>query len=104
MFHMIVSNRVTEIRESSDPCAWRNVPGYFNIADDCSRGLPAQYVVRQSRWIRCPNFLLDDVSELPKLKACHPPDIDDPEIKVDVWSGLTKEVWGEIFDPSLISS
>ena len=99
-FHTFVSNRVVEIRESSDPCAWRNVPGYLNVADDCSRGLLAYDLIQQSRRVHGPNFLLEDESELPKQKTCHPPDIEDPEVKADVWSGLTTEVRVDIFDPS----
>ena len=38
-FHTFVSNRVAEIKEVSDPETWRHVPGRFNVANDCSRGL-----------------------------------------------------------------
>ena len=34
-FHALVSNRVTEIKEVSDPKSWKHVPGRLNAADDC---------------------------------------------------------------------
>lgn len=56
-FHTFVANRVAEIKEVSDPQSLQHVPGRLNVADDCSRGLSAQQLVQDSRWIHDPKFL-----------------------------------------------
>ena len=56
-FHTFIANRVAEIRDATEPCQWRHVPSQLNPSDDCSRGLMASDLTRDSRWIRGPDFL-----------------------------------------------
>ena len=41
-FKPFVSARIAEIQSKSEPCQWRHISGEFNVADDVSRGIPAQ--------------------------------------------------------------
>ena len=59
-----VSARVAEIQSYSDPSQWRHVPGEFNVADDVSRGIPAEFLV--NRWKQGPEFLRLPEEEWPK--------------------------------------
>ncbi|XP_068723691.1 uncharacterized protein [Montipora capricornis] len=54
-FKPFVSARVAEIQSNSDPSQWRHVPGEFNVADDVSRGIPAECLT--DRWKHGPEFL-----------------------------------------------
>ena len=72
-FHTFVANRVAEIKEVSDPETWRHVPGRLNVADDCSRGLSAQDLVQESRWINGPNFLSQGEDCWPNQTMCQLP-------------------------------
>ena len=103
-FHTFVSNRVAEIKEVSDPETWRHVPGRLNVADDCSRGLSAQDLLQESRWINGPNFLSQGEDCWPNQSICQPPTDNDPEVKSEAWLGLSSEVHHEILDPKKTSS
>ncbi|XP_064628046.1 uncharacterized protein LOC135487854 [Lineus longissimus] len=48
-FHTYVANRVTEIREATDPGQWRHCPGVMNPADEASRGLSPDKLAKQQR-------------------------------------------------------
>ena len=54
-FKPFVSARVAEIQSNSDPSQWRHMPGELNVADDVSRGIPAQRLT--GRWKQGPEFL-----------------------------------------------
>lgn len=56
--------RVAEIQSNSDPSQWRHVPGELNVADDVSRGIPAQRLI--GRWKQGPEFLRLPEEEWPK--------------------------------------
>ena len=88
-FHTFIANRVTEIKEVSDPEAWRHVPGCLNVADDCLRGLSAQDLLRDSRWINGPDFLL-------RGEDCWPNQV--------ISQPLSSEVNHEFLDPKKTSS
>lgn len=102
-FHTFVANRIAEIKEVSDPETWRHVPGRLNVADDCSRGLSAQDLLQDSRWINGPHFLSQDEDCWPKQSICQPP-TDDPELKGEAWIGLSSEVHHTFLDPKKTSS
>ena len=61
-FKVFVANRVTEIREQTNPEQWNHVEGKSNPADICSRGVmsPVQLLKDNNEgdnWIRGPKFL-----------------------------------------------
>ena len=103
--HTFVANRFAEIKEVSDPEAWRHVPGRLNVADDCSRGhLSAQNLLRDSRWIDGPDLLLRGEDYWPNQVICQPPTDNDPEVKSEAWLGLSSGVNHEFLDPKKTSS
>lgn len=59
-----MSARVAEIQNNSDPSQWRHVPGELNVADDISRGIPAQRL--NGRWKPGPEFLRMPEDEWPQ--------------------------------------
>ena len=63
-FKPFVSARVAEIEGNSDPSQWRHVPGELNVADDVSRGIPAQRLI--GRWKQGPEFLQLPEEEWPQ--------------------------------------
>ncbi len=56
-FHTFVANRVSYIRDATQPQQWRYVPTKENPADDASRGLKVEYFLSNKRWIDGPSFL-----------------------------------------------
>ena len=103
-FHTFVANRVAEIKELSGPEAGRHVPGRLNVADECSRGLSAQDLLRDSLWINGPDFLLRGEDCWPNQVICQPATDNDPEVKSEAWLGLSSEVNHEFLDPKKTSS
>jgi hypothetical protein len=63
-FKPFVSARVGEIQENTDPSQWRHIPRELNVADDISRGIPAQDLTK--RWQRGPEFLQQREEEWPQ--------------------------------------
>ena len=103
-FHTFASSRVAEIKEVSDPETWRHVPGCLNVADNCSRGLSAQDLLQDSRWINGPYFLLQGENCWPNQSIGQQPTNNDPEVKSEAWLGLCSEVHHEFLDPKKTSS
>ena len=68
-FHTFVANRITVIHEGSDPEQWRYVPTKSNPADDASRGMTANELLRSERWISGPEFLLQTRDKWPKCNV-----------------------------------
>ncbi|MCG8429838.1 MAG: hypothetical protein MJA29_01505, partial [Candidatus Omnitrophica bacterium] len=56
-FKTFVANRLSEIRESSNPEQWHYVPSALNPADDATRGLSVGDLTQDHRWFRGPEFL-----------------------------------------------
>ena len=80
MFQTFVANRVSEIRDSTEPAQWRHVPGTCNPADICSRGRSASQLKGSDLWWNGPEFLMQDRRDWPHLKTPSlPPDL--PELK-----------------------
>lgn len=67
-FQTYVVNRVTEIRELTDPYQWRHCAGEINPADDASRGLEMSDVLKNDRWLKGPYFLHEREDEWPESK------------------------------------
>ena len=64
-FHTFVANRVAIIHDGSSPSQWRYVNTEANPADDASRGLAVDSLIKKNRWIRGPNFLWEQESRWP---------------------------------------
>ena len=69
MFQTFVANRVSEIRDSTEPSQWRHVPGSQNPADICSHGLSASKLRGSELWWNGPDFLRQDRRDWPYLKT-----------------------------------
>ena len=78
-FHTFVANRVQEIRDQATPDQWRYVDTKENPADDASRGLGANELIRSSRWWNGPNFLWQPLPDEPNFDSQLSPD--DPEVR-----------------------
>ena len=65
-YETFVANRVSAIREQSLPCQWRYVHTELNPADDASRGISADDIVKPTRWIKGPDFLWKDETIWPQ--------------------------------------
>ena len=80
-YHTFVANRVTLIRELTNPSAWNHISTHQNVADDCSRGLePAQ--LNTPRWQTGPDFLmLPQTDWPPDSQTLFTLEDNDPEVK-----------------------
>ena len=86
-FHVYVANRVQQIHDLTSPDQWKHVKSAENPADEGSRGLAAQELSSDSRWLVGPAFLwkreLPHTTDIPSLPA------EDPEIRFHVMSTTT---------------
>ncbi len=82
-FHTFVANRLAMIHAGSSVQQWRHVPSECNPADDITRSLSMQELVRSHRWFHGPEFLsqrsYEEVTEPPVVTID-----DDPEVKRSV--------------------
>ncbi len=62
-FQTFVVNRIATIKEASDIEQWRYIPTAENPADDASRGMKIEYLVRR-RWIESPKLRTQRMSGL----------------------------------------
>jgi hypothetical protein len=62
---IFVANRISEIREHTEPTQWRYVPSHLNPADDATRGLQVQMLCDSSRWLNGPDFLCQSENHWP---------------------------------------
>ena len=87
-FQTFVANRVTTIRDHSDVSQWRYVPTSQNPADDASRGLKAEDLVKQ-KWIGSPTFLWQPKERWPEAPVDVNITADDPEVKRNILVNAT---------------
>lgn len=81
-YQTFVANRVATIRDGSLPKQWRYVDTNSNPADEASRGLSADELLSDHRWLHGPSFLMKDEAEWPKMPASGlKMSDDDPEVK-----------------------
>ncbi|XP_046560324.1 uncharacterized protein LOC124269353 [Haliotis rubra] len=66
-FHTFVANRIAVIHEGSTADDWRYVESKLNPGDDASRGLNADEMISQERWMKGPDFLWLDESAWPTI-------------------------------------
>ena len=90
-FHTFVAN----IHEGSKVDQWRHVPSTVNPADDASRGFAAHEM--NDRWLRGPEFLLTPEDEWPIDFTALMKLENDPEVKTNVITCVTKSA---IADPT----
>ena len=60
------ANRLSEILDASEPQQWCHCPGKLNSADDGSRGLKADAITPNCRWLNGPAFLLKSEDQWPE--------------------------------------
>ncbi len=66
--HTFVVIKVSVIRDTTEVVQWRHIGTKLNPADnDASRGMSIEHFLKSSRWIQCPNFLLEASEEWPQL-------------------------------------
>ena len=92
-FHTFVANRVTEIKEVSDPEIWRHVSPGTSQRCGCSSGLSAQDLVQEGRWIYGPNLLLQDEDCWKNQTLCQPPNENDPEVNDEFLESKKTSSW-----------
>ena len=63
-FHTYVANRIAVIHNLSQVHQWRYVNTRDNPADDASRGLNIEPLLKSPRWLHGPHFLLKPESEM----------------------------------------
>ena len=80
-FHTFESNRLTVIHNGSEVNEWRYVNREDNPADDGSKGLKQDNLLKNDRWLRRPEFLWKDQERWPKLKDTLIIKNDDPEVR-----------------------
>ena len=89
-FQVFVANRVQTIRNLSDPSQWKYVDTKENPADDASRGLDAQALSEQQRWLRGPRFLWQPEKDWPtQPSSLGEISNEDPELKRQVNACVT---------------
>lgn len=64
-FKTFVANRVSFIREASEPSQWRYVGTSLNPADMASRGIKVENFMKKQNWIKGPEFLCKHENEWP---------------------------------------
>lgn len=62
-FKTFVANRIAVIHSGSSPSQWRHVRSELNPADDVSRGLSVNELIKGQRWFNGPGFLTEGDSQ-----------------------------------------
>lgn len=78
-FQVFVANRITQIRQLTDPKQWYYIPTNENPADHASRGMTVHRLLR-SNWYDGPKFLWDKTWNVTNEKDW-PLTVGDPEVK-----------------------
>ena len=89
---IFVANRVSEIREKSDPHHWKYVKTTMNPADAATRGVPASDLTIDSMWFRGPQFLWLDEGQWPDQPTIGAPSEDDVNLRKSTHVNVTKAV------------
>lgn len=80
-FHTFVANRISTIREASEPSQWRHVGSKDNPADDASRGMKVSEFLNKTRWLEGPAFLWRPEEDWPKTVLDISLDSDNQEVR-----------------------
>ena len=65
-FKTFVANKISVIHENSHPNQWHYVNTKLNPTDDASRGLSAEELVNNERWLKGPDFLWSSEDNWPR--------------------------------------
>ena len=98
-FKVFVANRIEAIHEHSEPDQWRHVPTKLNPADIASRGMNASDTTSITRWLKGPDFLVQDEDSWPAAPDAHPIFEGDEEIKKE--AQVNAVAMGDSFDSFL---
>ena len=79
-----MANRVAEIHDQSSPAQWRHVDTAQNPADDVSRGMSADDIIKSERWLHGPRFLCESEDCWPKQPIAE-------ELELDTVAEVKKE-------------
>lgn len=71
-FKSFVAHRLAEIESTTTPANWRWVPSAENVADDATKGIPANFNSKH-RWFTGPSFIRDDPATWPQEKQAAAP-------------------------------
>ena len=85
-FRTFVANRISVIRDASEPNHWNYVSTKCNPAnDDATRGISADALLESNRWIKGPDFRWQNENSWPKDVLCvgEIPS-NDPEVRKEV--------------------
>lgn len=66
-YKSFVAHRVAEIEGSTTPADWHWVPSALNVADDATKGVPAEFDAKH-RWFNGPEFIRQDSKHWPVEK------------------------------------
>ena len=102
-----IANRLSEILDTSEPNQWRHCPGKLYPTDDDSRGLRADAVMYDSRWLNGPAFLLlqedQRAEDIPKTNPT-PDLVADTPVEVVQLAEVTSRLSPQLVDLSRYSS
>ena len=91
-FQTYVSNRVAKILNHSASHDWRYIPTRDNPGDDASRGLSADELLNNDRWVHGPQFLKHEESEWPNQPVFSASDLEGRlELKISPLSFSTRD-------------
>lgn len=88
-FHTFVANRISAIREISNPAQWRHIGTKDNPADAASRGMKVSEFLQNQSWLEGPSFLRRSEAEWPVSNHDVRMDSDDPEVKREACMNVT---------------
>ena len=80
-FHTFESNRLTVIHNGSSHSEWHSVNRDNNPADDGSKGLKLDDMLKNDRWLRGPEFLWGNESLWPRMVEIPALKDNDPEVR-----------------------
>ncbi|XP_030596228.1 uncharacterized protein LOC115787620 [Archocentrus centrarchus] len=87
-FYTFVANRISTIREISNPSQWKHIGSKDNPADAASRGMKVPDFLKNHSWVKGPSFLWRAEEEWPE-DFVGKVDSDDPEIRQEAWVNST---------------
>ena len=83
-FKTFVANRIAAIHDGSSLSQWRHIRSELNSADDVSRGLSVDELIRSQRWFCGPSFLTEGDSQVWPNTPAETCDLSVMEIRPDV--------------------